>query len=70
MLRFKYEISFKRKERDELLTGTGVVEAVNRDIEKIHKEFHTVVSPYLKKHNDIIRLVFLSIRSLLSQKQK
>jgi hypothetical protein len=48
---------FNRDKRDQLLTGTGVVEAVERDLDKIHKEFKTVVSPYIKKHKDIIRLV-------------
>ncbi|XP_062578040.1 N-lysine methyltransferase setd6-like [Saccostrea cucullata] len=43
-----------KEEREQLLTGTGVVEAVNRDIEKIHKEFQSIVSPYIKKHKDII----------------
>ncbi|XP_061189529.1 N-lysine methyltransferase setd6-like [Saccostrea echinata] len=43
-----------KEEREPLLTGTGVVEAVNRDINKIHKEFEAIVSPYIKKHKDII----------------
>lgn len=41
-------------EREKLLTGTGVVEAVNRDLKKIHTEFQTVVSSYLKKHKGTI----------------
>lgn len=50
-----------REEREKLLTGTGVVEAVNRDIKKILKEFQTVVSPYLKKHKGTIRWSFTDL---------
>lgn len=46
---------WSREEREKLLTGTGVVEAVNRDNKKILTEFQSVVSPYLKKHKDTIR---------------
>ncbi|XP_048769500.2 N-lysine methyltransferase setd6-like [Ostrea edulis] len=43
-----------KDEREQLLTGTGVLEAVKRDLDKIHKEFETVVSPYIKKHQGVI----------------
>ncbi|KAL4240291.1 N-lysine methyltransferase setd6 [Mactra antiquata] len=40
------------KERDTLLQGTGVNDAVNTDLQNIENEFTSIVLPYIEKHND------------------
>jgi len=43
--------------RDELakLNGTGVVEAVERDLKSIENEFNSVVLPFVMKHPSVFR---------------
>jgi len=38
-----------------LLTGTGVLEAVQRDISSLTKEFNDIVLPFVRKHKDVFR---------------
>lgn len=42
-----------KKERERLLQGTGVPEAVDRDESNIHKEYTTVVLPFMTRHPDL-----------------
>ncbi|KAK3084205.1 hypothetical protein FSP39_010000 [Pinctada imbricata] len=42
-----------KNDRDDLLRGTGVSEAVNRDLDNISTEFHDVVLPYINRHKEI-----------------
>ena len=39
------------------LNGTGVVEAVERDLKSIEKEFNTVVLPFIIKHSSVFPCV-------------
>ncbi|KAJ3597140.1 hypothetical protein NHX12_003540 [Muraenolepis orangiensis] len=41
------------EERDTLLRGTGVPEAVARDLPSIQREYNTVVLPFISKHTDL-----------------
>ncbi|KAK7495545.1 hypothetical protein BaRGS_00013243, partial [Batillaria attramentaria] len=41
------------KEREELLTGTGVVESVNRDLAMMENDFNTKALPFMQKHSDV-----------------
>ncbi|ESO91644.1 hypothetical protein LOTGIDRAFT_217400, partial [Lottia gigantea] len=41
-----------REEREKLLTGTGVIEAVDRDLKSINTEFNKIVLPFINKHPD------------------
>ena len=38
---------------DQQLTGTGVVEAVTKDLTSLTEEFQTLVLPFVKKHDNI-----------------
>lgn len=42
-----------RNERELLLQGTGIAEAVNKDLESINKEFNSVVLPFMRNHPDL-----------------
>ena len=42
--------------KDEL-ASTSVIEAVERDLKNITKEFNNVVLPFIKKHKDVFRSV-------------
>lgn len=39
------------------LNGTGVVEAVERDLKSIEKEFNTIVHPFVIKHPSVFPCV-------------
>lgn len=41
---------WSKEERDALLQGTGIPEAVDRDLDKIHKEYSDVVFPLITKY--------------------
>ncbi|KAK0142104.1 N-lysine methyltransferase setd6 [Merluccius polli] len=41
------------EERDTLLRGTGIPEAVERDLANIQREYSTVVLPFISKHTDL-----------------
>ncbi|CAL1595326.1 unnamed protein product [Knipowitschia caucasica] len=41
-----------KDERDALLKGTGIPEAVNTDLDKIHKEYSDVVLPLITKYSE------------------
>ncbi|KAI0221293.1 N-lysine methyltransferase SETD6 [Lamellibrachia satsuma] len=42
-----------KSEVDQQLTGTGVVEAVTKDLTSLTEEFQTLVLPFIKKHANI-----------------
>ncbi|XP_072291803.1 N-lysine methyltransferase setd6-like [Eucyclogobius newberryi] len=42
---------WSKEERDTLLKGTGIPEAVNMDLDKIHKEYSNVVLPLITKYS-------------------
>ncbi|XP_067327036.1 N-lysine methyltransferase SETD6 [Anolis sagrei] len=44
---------WSREERKRLLQGTGVSEAVERDLSSIQEEFSSVVLPFMKAHPDL-----------------
>ena len=44
-----------REERSQLLKGSGVTEAVDKDLTNIEKEFNTTVLPFVKKYEDKFR---------------
>ncbi|CAN9499476.1 unnamed protein product [Ophioblennius macclurei] len=44
---------WSKEERDRLLKGTGVPEAVDRDLENIRQEYTDVVLPFMRKHPDL-----------------
>ena len=46
---------FYSEERKDLLQGTGVDEAVTKDLTNIEKEFKDVVLPFVTKHKDKFR---------------
>lgn len=48
-------LSTLREDRIKLLTGSGVVEAVDKDLDNIEKEFNTTVLPFVKKYQDKFR---------------
>ncbi|KAL0155232.1 hypothetical protein M9458_049495, partial [Cirrhinus mrigala] len=41
------------EERDELLKGTGIPEAVKTDLKKLQDEYNNVVLPFMKSHSDL-----------------
>ncbi|XP_020790941.2 N-lysine methyltransferase setd6 isoform X2 [Boleophthalmus pectinirostris] len=43
---------WSKEERDTLLKGTGIPEAVNTDLEKIHKEYSDIVLPLITKYSE------------------
>lgn len=46
--------SFRSKEeRDRLLRGTGVPEAVDKDLSNIQREYEDVVLPFMTRHPDL-----------------
>ena len=42
-----------RSQLDEQLTGTGVVEAVKKDLTSLTEEFETYVLPFVVKHSAV-----------------
>ncbi|XP_061630267.1 N-lysine methyltransferase setd6 isoform X1 [Phyllopteryx taeniolatus] len=44
---------WSKKERDKLLRGTGIPEAVDKDLANIQREYRDVVLPFVAKHPDI-----------------
>uniref|UniRef100_A0A3Q3EG95 N-lysine methyltransferase SETD6 n=1 Tax=Labrus bergylta TaxID=56723 RepID=A0A3Q3EG95_9LABR len=44
---------WSKEERDRLLRGTGIPEAVDTDLANIQKEYTDVVLPFIKKHPDL-----------------
>ena len=42
-----------RSQLDEQLTGTGVVEAVKKDLASLTEEFETYVLPFVVKHSAV-----------------
>ncbi|KAM8750479.1 N-lysine methyltransferase setd6 [Acanthopagrus schlegelii] len=44
---------WSKEERDRLLKGTGIPEAVDRDLLNIQKEYTSVVLPFITKHPDL-----------------
>lgn len=44
---------WSKEERDRLLRGTGVPEAVDTDLTNIQREYKEVVLPFIKKHPDL-----------------
>ncbi|XP_046360265.1 N-lysine methyltransferase setd6-like [Haliotis cracherodii] len=42
-----------QSEREELLKGTGVIEAVDRDLVNITHDFKKLVQPFIQKHKDV-----------------
>ncbi|KAL8580162.1 hypothetical protein ACOMHN_043047 [Nucella lapillus] len=43
-------LMWTKKEREQLLKGTGVVEAVTRDLEMLERDFTTKALPFMRKH--------------------
>ncbi|XP_056596126.1 N-lysine methyltransferase setd6 isoform X1 [Triplophysa dalaica] len=41
------------EEREKLLKGTGIPEAVKTDLEKLEAEYNNVVLPFMKSHSDL-----------------
>lgn len=41
------------EERDKLLKGTGIPEAVNTDLKKLQDEYNNIVLPFMKSHPDL-----------------
>ena len=46
---------FCSEEREELLQGTGVEEAVLRDLSLMEKDLNTKALPFMHKHPDVFR---------------
>ncbi|XP_061679472.1 N-lysine methyltransferase setd6 isoform X2 [Syngnathoides biaculeatus] len=44
---------WSKEERDKLLRGTGIPEAVDKDLANIQREYRDVVLPFIAKHPDI-----------------
>ena len=44
-----------REDRNSLLKGSGVIEAVEKDLKNIEEEFTTIVLPFIKAHADIFQ---------------
>lgn len=44
--------SVYRSDRERLLQGTGVKQAVETDVTSLTKEFEELVLPFLRKHRD------------------
>uniref|UniRef100_A0A672YBZ7 SET domain containing 6, protein lysine methyltransferase n=1 Tax=Sphaeramia orbicularis TaxID=375764 RepID=A0A672YBZ7_9TELE len=44
---------WSKEERDRLLRGTGIPEAVDRDLTNIQREYTDVVLPFITKHPDL-----------------
>ncbi|XP_041854073.1 N-lysine methyltransferase setd6 [Melanotaenia boesemani] len=44
---------WSKEERDDLLQGTGIPEAVDTDLSNIQREYKEVVLPFIKKHPDL-----------------
>ncbi|XP_077451969.1 N-lysine methyltransferase setd6 [Stigmatopora argus] len=44
---------WSKEERDRLLTGTGIPEAVDKDLANIQSEYRDIVLPFMAKHPDI-----------------
>ncbi|KAM3609785.1 uncharacterized protein V6R79_020304 [Siganus canaliculatus] len=45
---------WSKEERDRLLVGTGIPEAVDKDLANIKKEYTDVVLPFIQKHPDLL----------------
>ncbi len=41
------------EERDKLLKGTGIPEAVKTDLKKLQDEYNNIVLPFMKSHPDL-----------------
>lgn len=41
------------EERNKLLKGTGIPEAVNTDLKKLQDEYNNIVLPFMKSHPDL-----------------
>lgn len=41
------------EERDKVLKGTGIPEAVNTDLKKLQDEYNNIVLPFMKSHPDL-----------------
>ncbi|XP_052244047.1 N-lysine methyltransferase setd6-like isoform X6 [Dreissena polymorpha] len=44
---------WNKEDRNSLLKGSGVIEAVEKDLKNIEEEFTTIVLPFIKAHADI-----------------
>lgn len=44
---------WSEEERDKLLKGTGIPEAVKTDLEKLQAEYNNIVLPFMKSHPDL-----------------
>lgn len=44
---------WSEEEREKLLKGTGIPEAVKSDLEKLHAEYNNIVLPFMKSHPDL-----------------
>jgi hypothetical protein len=59
-----YYVFIFRAERKLFLPGTGVLEAVNKDIQNITKEFNDVVLPYIKSHTDLFGYGYFQLKHM------
>ncbi|XP_024137966.1 N-lysine methyltransferase setd6 isoform X1 [Oryzias melastigma] len=51
--RLDHPMFWSKEERDELLRGTGVPEAVDKDLSNIQREYEDVVLPFMIRHPDL-----------------
>lgn len=42
-----------KEERDKLLRGTGIPEAVDTDLSNIHQEYAEIAMPFMMRHPDL-----------------
>ena len=42
-----------REEVEETLMGTGVPEAVAKDVDNVEREFHDKARPFIKRHPEV-----------------
>uniref|UniRef100_A0A3P9IVF7 N-lysine methyltransferase SETD6 n=1 Tax=Oryzias latipes TaxID=8090 RepID=A0A3P9IVF7_ORYLA len=51
--RLDHPMFWSKEERDRLLRGTGVPEAVDKDLSNIQREYEDVVLPFMTRHPDL-----------------
>lgn len=47
--------------REQLLAGTGLNERVDRDRENIDKDYNNIVLPFLQRHPELFKYIYLSL---------
>uniref|UniRef100_A0A2R8MHG9 N-lysine methyltransferase SETD6 n=1 Tax=Callithrix jacchus TaxID=9483 RepID=A0A2R8MHG9_CALJA len=52
----KHPMFWPEEERRRLLQGTGVPEAVEKDLDSIRSEYHSIVLPFMEAHPDLFSL--------------